>query len=420
MNHFPVEGGRVLVALLIGLLIGLDRERAEVRKRRPLFAGVRTFPLIALAGCLPMLFGGTAGLILVAIGFLGVAAIAAVSYARSSAAGELGATTEIAALGTYLLGALSGHGQPFVAAAAGIAVAVLLVAKPQLERFSRALSREEIAAALELAVISVIVLPLLPNRGYGPWEVLNPREIWLIVVLVTGLSFGGFIAMRLFGESRGLILAGAIGGLISSTAVTWSMSQRSRAAAAIARPAAAAVILASAIMCARVALLAGAINLGILPRLLPTIAAMGLVAVLAAWWVTRGKNREPARAEKSLGNPFSLKQAILFGLFYSAVLLLVRGAREWLGSAGLYPAAALSGVVDVDAVTLAMTRLGPTDTSWRVPAAAISLAVVVNTLVKAGISLGFGGRGFRAMSALGLGSMAVVGVAVAGWILLSF
>ena len=208
---------RLLVALLVGVLIGLDRERAEVRKARQIFAGVRTFPLVALCGAVPALLVEQMGPLLAAVSLVAVAAIAVVSYLRASANGDMGATTEVAAIATFLLGALAGAGELVVAGACGVAVAVLLVAKPKLEAFSRALTPEELTAALELAVITVIVLPLLPNRGFGPWQVWNPREIWMVVVLVTALSFVGFVAMRLLGERRGMAVTGAVGGLVSST-----------------------------------------------------------------------------------------------------------------------------------------------------------------------------------------------------------
>ena len=178
----------LLVALLVGFLIGLDRERAEARKGRDGFAGVRTFPLIALAGAVPMVLLPIAGPALLVASFAAVAAVAIVAYIRSSAAGEIGATTQMAAVASFLLGALAGGGQFVMAGAAGVTIAVLLAAKPRLEAFSRALTADEVRAVLELAVISVIVLPLLPNRGFGPWGVLNPFDIWLIVVLVSPLA----------------------------------------------------------------------------------------------------------------------------------------------------------------------------------------------------------------------------------------
>ena len=211
---------RLGVALLVGFLIGLDRERAEARKQVDLFAGIRTFPLIALAGAVPSLAAEAWGIAPLIATLAAFAALLGVAYFRSTAAGNIGATTEVAALVTFLLGALAGRGELVLAAGIGIAVALLLNAKPRLERFSHTLSQADIDSALELGVISCIVLPLLPNEGMGPWRAWNPFEIWLVVVAVSALSFAGFVAMRWLGSARGLLLSGAIGALVSSTAVT--------------------------------------------------------------------------------------------------------------------------------------------------------------------------------------------------------
>jgi len=399
----------LLVALLVGFLIGLDRERAEARKGRDVFAGVRTFPLIALAGAVPMVLMPIAGPALLVASFAAVAAVAVVAYIRSSAAGEIGATTEMAAIASFLLGALAGSGQFVMAGAAGVTIAVLLAAKPRLEAFSRTLTGEEVRAVLELAVISVIVLPLLPNRGFGPWGVLNPFDIWLIVVLVSALSFVGFVATRTLGERRGLAVAGAVGGLVSSTAVTLAMAERTRADEGIGRAAASATVLASCVMSLRIALLAGIINAGILPRLLPVAGAMAVVGGLAALWLARGPGDELSASGGHLSNPFSLKAALSFGLLYALILLAVRAAQVYFGDGGTYAASALSGVADVDAVTIAFSRLGPMADDWRTPASAVTVAVVVNTIVKMGLGIGVGGGRFRRHVAVALGLMALVG-----------
>lgn len=401
----------LLVAMLLGFLIGLDRERAEVRKGREVFAGVRTFPLIALAGAVPVLLLDIAGPALLVTSFVAVSGVVVVSYHRTSAGGQLGATTEVAALATFLLGALSASGRFVVAGAAGIAIAVLLVAKPRLEAFSRALTADEVRAALELAVISVIVLPILPRRGMGPWQVLNPFEIWLVVVLVSALSFVGFIAMRLLGERRGLAVTGAVGGLVSSTAVTLAMAERSRADEGLAGPAAAAAVLASCVMSLRVAVLGGIINADILPRLLPVVGAMAVVGGVAAWWLARSATGDGVGSGSHISNPFSLRAAVSFGAVYALVLLLVRAAQEWLGDGGTYVASALSAVADVDAVTIAFSRLGPLSDGWRTPAAAVTVAAVTNTLVKLGMGVGMGSGRFRRQMAVSLGLMAAAGAA---------
>ncbi len=406
----PLEGmERLVVALLVGLLIGLDRERAEMRKARSEFAGVRTFPLIALAGAVPMLLLEVTGPWLLAVSFLAVAAIAVVHYHRQSTGGYVGATTEVAAVATFLLGALAGAGALLLAGAAGIGVAVLLVAKPRIEAFSRALSQEELTAALELAVISVIVLPLLPDRGYGPWQVFNPRTLWLVVVLVAGLSFLGFVAVRILGDQRGLTVTGAVGGLVSSTAVTMAMSDRSRADETVARPAAAAAIVASTIMAGRVAFFAGAVNRGMLPRLLPVVAAMIVSGLGAAWLIGRRRAAGAVTAAERIRNPFSLREALFWAALYAVILLLAKAGTELLGEGALLLVAAVSGVADVDAVTIAFTQLGGRTLEWRMPAAGITVAIVVNTLVKLGIAWVRGAPAYRRLAALALGAMAVVG-----------
>ena len=398
---------RLLVAMLVGFLVGLDRERAEARKEHALFAGVRTFPVIALAGAIPMLLEDRVGPALLVATFLAIAAVAVVSYVRTSAHGRIGATTEMAALATFLLGALAGAGQLVVAGAAGVALAVLLVGKPRLEAFSNALTTEEIRGALELAVITVIVLPLLPDRGYGPWQALNPREIWIVVVLVSALSFVGFVAMRVLGPGRGMAITGAVGGLVSSTAITISMAERSHAGAA--RPAAAAAVLASTIMCVRMAALAGAVDPGLLPRLLPILTVMAVAGGAAAWLMGRGAAGQTSPVDGTLTNPFSLKAALTFAALYTLVLLGVRVAEEHLGAGGLYLASALSAIVSVDAPTVALAHLGGGTTGWSAPAAAIGVVAITNTLVKFGIAITYGAGSFRSRVATALGVMSVLG-----------
>lgn len=406
---------RLLVASLIGLLIGLDRERAEIRKAHPLFAGIRTFPLIALSGAVPVLLLDRVGPLLLVASLVAVAGITVAAYIRTSSAGDIGATTEFAALVTFLLGALAGAGESLLAGGAGIAVAVLLVAKPRLERLSRALTEEELASVLELAVISCIVLPLLPNRGYGPWQVLNPFDIWLVVVLVSAASFGGFVMMRVLGSERGMVLAGAVGALVSSTAVTVAMANRSREEPELGRLAASSAVLASTVMCARVAAFAAVAGPGILPRVAPVLLAMAIVGLLAARVLPQGREDVKA-ASTRLGNPFSLRAATAFAFLYAVVLLVVGAARASYGSAGTLLAAALSSLIDVDAVTIALARGGPGPGGWRDPAAAVAVAVVVNTLVKLGMAVVLGSGPFRRHVAAALGVMAgaglVAGVAV--------
>lgn len=407
-DFLPPAVERVLVALLVGLLIGLDRERAEVRKRRRSFAGVRTFPLIALVGAISVLLIDTTGPLLVIASFLAVAAVSLVYYRRTAGRAP-GATTEIAAIATFLLGALAGAGQLLVAGGLGIGIAALLVAKPRLEGFSRALSEDEITAALELAVIAGIVLPLLPNEGLGPWDVWNPFSIWLVVVLVSAVSFAGFVAARTFGQTRGLAVAGVVGGLVSSTAATAAMATRSRESPQLAEPAAAAAILASVVMCPRVVAFAAAFGAGIVPRLAPVAAAMAIVGGLAALWIGRGSKPQRRRREADVSNPTNLLAALSFAAIYAVIRLTVKAAEVFYGSAGMYAAASLSAIVDVDSVVIALASAGPQSDGWKSAATAASIALIVNTLFKIGLALFLGGAGFRLRVALALALTASAG-----------
>jgi uncharacterized membrane protein (DUF4010 family) len=405
---------RIFVALLVGLLIGLERERADLGKTRKAFAGARTFSLIGLLGAGLAALVPALGPALLITGFLAVAAIATVSYLRASAAGDFGATTEIAALGTFALGVLAGVGELLPAVAIGVAMTVLLAAKPFLAGLSRALTQQEIAAALQLAVISAVVLPILPNEGFGPWRVLNPFRIWLVVVLVSGVSFGGFVAVRIWGARLGLLLAAVVGALASSTAVTVAMAARARQSPAHAPQAAAGVALATAVMCVRVAALVGVTGPRVLPYVAPSLVAIGVSAALMALLLARAHRDgpEPGSAQ-GVTNPFSLTSALIFGAIFALVLVAVRAARELFGSTGLFVAAGLSGIANVDAIALALARDAAGAGGVRDAAAGIALAAVTSTLTKLGICLGAGRGSFRRATTAALIVVGAVGLVAA-------
>lgn len=404
---------RLLVALLVGLLIGVDRERAEQRKQRKLFAGVRTFPLIALLGSILALIRVEIGPWPLVLGLAAVAAIALLSYRERVQAGEAGATTEVAALATYALGTMAGVGQLAVAGATAVAMAVLLAAKPRLEGFSRAISEAELAAVLELAVISAIVLPLLPDRGYGPWQVLNPFRIWMVVVMVSAVSFAGFVAVRWRGESSGPLWAGGLGGIVSSTATTVAMAARSGQAPQQVGPLAAAAVLASTVMSARLAVLVAVVGPTLLPRLGPAIAAMALTGILATLLLYRtGPRQHASPGPSSVENPFRLRSALLFGAIFAATMLLVRGSRQVLGNTGTLLAAGLSGLADVDAISIALARNVQADTIDQA-AVGITIALASNNLFKAAVAIVNGAGRFRRLVPVALLAMSAVGVVVA-------
>lgn len=398
------------VALLVGLLIGLDRERTEKRDNLPRLGGVRTFPLIALLGALSSLLWPVMGLLPLVLSFLGVAAVVVVAYVRTSSR-DVGATTEMAALLTYVLGVVAGQGGLLIAAAAGVVTAVLLAAKPRLEAFSRAISAEEMHATLELAVISAIVLPLLPNEGYGPYSALNPFKLWMVAVLISTVSFAGFVAMRLWGERKGLIVTAFVGALVSSTAVTMAMAAKSRAHESGSRASAAGAVMASTIMCVRVFILASAFGKTLLRTLAAPLAAMTLVGVVCTTWLFLRAEQHKEETAK-LANPSSLPTALTFAFIFGVVSLLVPFAKDAFGARGVLVAAALSAVADVDAIAIALAQQAKRDFSPTL-VLGIVIASVVNTWVKGGIAVVAGRGAFRWQVAGPLAVMGVAGIATA-------
>ncbi|MGH8490870.1 MAG: MgtC/SapB family protein, partial [Gammaproteobacteria bacterium] len=227
---------RFAVTLAIGLLIGIERGWDDQETREtPRIAGVRTFALIALLGALWQLFGSQFGPLLLAVGFFGFAALyVSASWLEARGTGHYGITTEVAAFITFTLGAMTMHGYVLLSAATAVIVTIILSAKPILHRWLERLERRELYAILKLLLISVVLLPALPNRGFGPWQAINPYEMWWTVVLICALSFVGYFAQKLAGARRGVILTSLFGGLVSSTATTLSFSRQARAEPALA------------------------------------------------------------------------------------------------------------------------------------------------------------------------------------------
>ncbi|HEX7184607.1 MAG TPA: DUF4010 domain-containing protein, partial [Thermoanaerobaculia bacterium] len=305
-----------------------------------------------------------------------------------------------------------------VAVVLGGAVAVLLHLKEPLHRFAGRIGERDIWAIMQLVLIALVILPVLPDRAFGPYGVLNPYQIWWMVVLIVGLSLAGYVAYKLFGAGAGTALSGVLGGLISSTATTVSYARQSRETPKDperARLAALVVMIASTVVFGRVLVEIAAVAPRQLVAMGPPIGAMLGVAVLisiGAWFLGRDSEAEPPKPE----NPAELKSALVFGVLYAAVLLAVAFARDRFGTAGLYAVAGISGLTDVDAITLSTSRLvdgGGVDprTGWR----AILLAALSNLVFKAGIVAALGSRGLFGRIALLFG-LAILGGAAIWWL----
>lgn len=404
------------VAIGLGLLIGFERERRQDMEG---VAGVRTFALVALLGATSAFAGLHANLPwLVAITFLVVAAVVIVSYQVTSASGDLGITTEMAVLLTFLIGALCGLGQVGMAAAIAIACMVLLALKGWLHGIAAKIESHDIEATLKFAIITLIVLPLVPNVNYGPegLEVINPYKVWLMVVLIAGLNFAGYLLVKLVKREQGLAITGLLGGLVSSTAVTLGFAQRSRMEPAMSRVLALAILLAWSVMYFRVVAEVAIINISLAGTLLLGMLLMGSVSFCMCFVLWRS-NRTVETAEVTVGNnPFELSEAIKFGALFAVVVFVASAAQVYFGQAGLYLAGALAGLTDVDAIALSMADLALSNPESQGAAArTIVIAVISNTLVKSGMVLWLGAPALRGVMIPISGILTLTG-ALAAWL----
>ena len=411
---------RLGTALALGLLVGLQREYAKQDDRDDLFAGARSFALIALAGALAAVADSVVeGRFLLVGSLVVVGSFILLAYQVGVRSGEIGVTTEVAALVVFLAGATAGLGMTRVAAGVAVATATILALKPWTRRLAEAIDEEDVSASLQFAVLAALVLPLLPDDPLGPepFDAATPFSIGLMVVFISGLSFLGYVLIQIVGASRGVGLTGILGGLVSSTAVTLTLSERSKGAQALGRPLALGLVLAWAIMFIRVLVEVQVVNAGLLPEVIVPVGAGALVGVAwAAYLYLRGKKQEQRETDSTeFSNPFRLGPAIQFGLLYGVILIVSKAASLYLGDGGVYLSALVSGVADVDAITLSMANLskGAGSIDDGVAANAIAIAAATNTLVKGGIVWAVGrGPIRRAVAPAVVGSVvACVGLA---------
>ncbi len=405
-------------ALAVGLLIGLEREQSKPQGVG--FAGVRTYPIFALIGGLAtMLASVTIWLSVVALA--GVIALVALSY-RSAvrSGGTPGVTTETSVIATFLLGALAtsrGVIEPMgdrlvLVAALGVALTFLLSSKPWFHAVAAKVSREDFYATVKFLIVAVVVLPLLPHTAIGPLGAIDPFQLGLLTVTIAGLSFLGYVAMRWLGPDRGMFAGAALGGLVSSTAVTMSCAARVRKDPTLAPSAARAIGVAWTIMVIRIGVVVALVHPSLLAELGVPLIAMGLGCLTGALLVSR-KHAGTTRGEPAaFKNPFELGNAIRFALMFGVVLLVTKAAKQYLGDRGLLLAAGLSGTTDVDATTLSTARLpdlAPATASLAILAGALS-----NTIVKTGLAFGFGNKALgRRVLVIALVMLAA---ATAGWL----
>jgi len=402
-------------ALGFGVLIGLERQRTLGETES--FAGVRTFSLVALFGAVSVYASELSGLPwLVALVFLSILAVVITAYQATTRNGEIGATTEVSVLITFFVGCMCAWGEVGIAGAITVIAMLLLSLKGWLHNLARRIETSDVEATLKFAIITLIVLPLVPNTNFGPegMEVINPYKTWLMVVLIAGLNFIGYILVKVLGREHGFGITGLLGGLVSSTAVTLGFSQRSRTEPKLTPVLALAILLAWTVMYVRVVVEVGVVNFSLARNLALGMLLMGAVS-LAICLILWRRGRSNKTAEVELGNnPFELGGAIKFGGLFAVVIFVASAAQAYFGDTGLYVAGALAGLTDVDAIALSMANLAQQDAANSGAAArTIVIAVISNTMVKCGMAIWLGAPGMRRTMIPITAALALAGVGAA-------
>lgn len=386
---------RLALALAIGVLMGVERgwdKREGPEGHRA--AGIRTFALIGLLGGVSGWLAHMVGAMALMGGFIAVAAMVVSGYVmRARARPEVGFTTEIAELTAFALAALAAMGEGQAAAAGGVVATAFLGAKDTLHAWVRRLERLELRAVIKLLLISVVLLPVLPNQGYGPGEVLNPYKLWLLVVMVAFISFLGYFAIKLAGPRIGSLLTGVFGGIASSTALTVSFARMGKTSPPMQPILAAGIVVANTTMYVRLWLIVFVLNQPIGYRLAVPLGAMALAGLVGSWILWRARDDESRPGATALTNPFELGMAMKFAVLLAVVMLASQMLQSWAGSAGLYFLSAIAGLADVDAIALSMVQMGGREVALTVAATAVTIAAFVNTGVKVALVGGLCGGG---------------------------
>ncbi len=383
---------KFLVALALGALIGIERERKQEGAE---FAGIRTFILIALMGTLSAYISQFFPYFWV-VAFAGLVVLVVLSYMVTTRKnGDVGITTEVVAFLTFTLGLLCFTDEGMlVAPIFAVIITTLLAVKSHLHQFAHRVSEKELINTLKFLIIAFVILPLLPDQIIGPLAVFNPFQIWLMVVFISAISFTGYILMKFIGPEKGLGVTGIVGGLVSSTAVATSMAARVKESGLLMKAAVFATVVASSMMFLRMLFEVSVINPSLLPQLSAPMLVMGVLGIILGIIIWRRTEVKQMDADLKLDNPFSLKPALIFGALFLGILFLSKIANIYLGSGGVYLTSIISGVADVDAITISMALLAPESIPTSTAVTAITLAAISNTVFKFLIALFLGTRKF--------------------------
>ncbi|NYB52029.1 MAG: MgtC/SapB family protein [Methanobacteriaceae archaeon] len=383
---------KFLISLALGALIGIERERKQEGAE---FAGMRTFIFIAILGTISAYVSQFFPYFWI-VAFAGLVVLVGLSYLVTTRKdGDVGITTEVVALLTFGLGVICFTDEGLqIAPIFAIIITALLAFKPQLHKFAHRISEKELINTLKFLIIAFVILPLLPNEVIGPLEVFNPYQIWLMVVFISAISFTGYILMKFIGPEKGLGATGIIGGLVSSTAVVTSMAARVKESELLMKAAVFAAVVASSMMFLRMLFEVSVINPSLLVELSAPMLLMGILGIMLGIIIWKRADVKHMDSKIKLDNPFSLKPALIFGALFLGVLFLSKVANIYLGSSGVYIASIISGVADVDAITISMALLAPETITNNTAVTAITLAAMSNTVFKFFIALFLGSRKF--------------------------
>ena len=387
------------ISLAIGILVGMQREYASGRDGEgDLPAGVRTFALIGVLGCAATHASDLLGSRLpLAACVAALGALLTAMYLSQTRRGRWGLTTEIAALVTFLAGLLASQGHVRLAGALGVVTTLILSLKIELHSFARKLTQEDVFATLKFAVLGVVILPLLPNRSFWspPFDLINPFQIGLFVVLMLGVEFVGYVLAKLLGPRRGIGLIGVLGGIVSSTAVTLGFTQRSRSEPAHSGSLALAILASWCVMLGRTLTVVSVLNTGLARNIwLPLAASMAAGSGYCLYLFLRP--RQGANADSApFSNPFEMGPALRFGALFVLIQIASRWAQIGFGDLGIYLSSLTGGLMDVDAISFTMARMAGETLDARIAGNAVLLAALANTILKGGMALSLGSSELR-------------------------
>ncbi|CAH1598303.1 conserved membrane hypothetical protein [Vibrio owensii] len=384
----------LFVALLLGAIVGTQRGwvmRNSVEGSR--VAGIRTFSLVGLLGGLVGILANLYTPLLLGFALIALVILACIAFViQQKKSEDISITGVVSLVVTFVLGSLAVSGEAVLAAAAAVITAVVLDNKKELHQALQRLQEYELDAALRLLLISIVLLPLLPNQAYGPWKALNPYEIWWMVVLIASISFVGYFAIKIGGAKRGILFTSVFAGLSSSTALTLQFSHLSREQEGISPLLASGILLSCGTMFPRLLIVLSVLNPQLVSLLWPIVLVMMIALYLPAWWIWRRSEVEKIEPSNKQTNPLALQSALFFGVVLAIIMLLSHALSDWFGSAGILVLSAVSGITDVDAISLTLGRQSTQSLAIDVAVLGIFIAASVNTIVKMGMVLMIGAR----------------------------